>query len=889
MITLEAAVAQLKELPEEERAKITAEVQKRTAHMRWLPNPGPQTDAFFCHADELFYGGEAGGGKGLRKQELVLTPTGWKEIGKLKRGSLICAPDGTATKIIGYFERGTQPLYRIRFHDESEAVCDADHIWLAWEARGSRKINNAVVSGEAGAKKWVTRDIAQHYASGGPRLAIPALGAPACFNVAGGLIGKSNFVGRVVPAYVLGVLIGDGCITRRSNGATFFTADPQVAQEVSDELVTHLSSFPGRLLGAAYRIPSAAIVPALDALKLWGCRAETKYIPRIYLFAPTPERWALLQGLMDTDGWADQDGDCYYCTVSPQLRDDVAHLARSLGAIVTVTEKNPTYTYEGEKLKGQKAYALRIKINDPARMFRLERKKVLCAHREQQSMGRFIESIEPAGEGETVCIAVEHPSSLFIVHDFIVTHNTDLLLGTALNNHRRSLILRRLNAEVDGLVDRMEEIVGSSRGIKRSPPQNYRTREKIILFGGCQNESDWQKYQGRPKDFIGLDEITRFSRNQYKALIAWARSTWPGQRVRVISAGNPPMTPEGMWVIEYWAPWLDPDHPNPALPGELRWFTTIGDKDTEVEGPGPVILDGKPYLDEKGKPIMPKSRTFIPAQLADNPDLDESGYGAQLAALPPELRRSLKEGEFRATLDDAEFQVFPGEWIDAAMNRWKPEMRQWPMTTLGVDVAQGGPDSTAMCPRHEPGPNDPTNVKYFFDTIKVWSGRETPDGPIVAGHVVAMLRDSASVSIDMGGGYGISTRDQLRNKVPVEEYNGAHETSGRDRTGLLLFHNKRAAAHWHLKELLDPVHGANIALPPDPQLKQEMLSVRYIAGRKIQIEPKETIRARLGRSPDRMDAVIQAAFAKGQTGPSRFGKPAMPAQAMTSGNNPRRR
>ena len=31
--------------------------------MAWVPNPGPQTQAFLCEADELFYGGEAGGGK----------------------------------------------------------------------------------------------------------------------------------------------------------------------------------------------------------------------------------------------------------------------------------------------------------------------------------------------------------------------------------------------------------------------------------------------------------------------------------------------------------------------------------------------------------------------------------------------------------------------------------------------------------------------------------------------------------------------------------------------------------------------------------------------------------------------------------------------------------
>ena len=57
----------------------------------------------------------------------------------------------------------------------------------------------------------------------------------------------------------------------------------------------------------------------------------------------------------------------------------------------------------------------------------------------------------------------------------------------------------------------------------------------------------------------------------------------PDQRCRIILTFNPPMRVDGRWVISYFAPWLDRKHPNPALPGELRWFTTIGDnQDYEV-------------------------------------------------------------------------------------------------------------------------------------------------------------------------------------------------------------------------------------------------------------------------------------------------------------------
>jgi hypothetical protein len=45
------------------RQEIACDVERATADMPWVPNPGPQSDAYRCEADELFYGGQAGGGK----------------------------------------------------------------------------------------------------------------------------------------------------------------------------------------------------------------------------------------------------------------------------------------------------------------------------------------------------------------------------------------------------------------------------------------------------------------------------------------------------------------------------------------------------------------------------------------------------------------------------------------------------------------------------------------------------------------------------------------------------------------------------------------------------------------------------------------------------------
>src|SRR5439155_17623492 len=84
--------------------------------------------------------------------------------------------------------------------------------------------------------------------------------------------------------------------------------------------------------------------------------------------------------------------------------------------------------------------------------------------------------------------------------------------------------------------------------------------------------------------------------------------------------------------------------------------------------------------------------------------------------------------------------------------------------------------------------------------------------------------------------------------------------------------NRRAATWWALREALDPETGAGIALPPDPALVADLAMPRWrLANRAgagaIQIEAKDEIRKRLGRSPDRGDAVVMAwAFGGGRPG-----------------------
>lgn len=848
MSLLDEVLSQLEAMPADKITQLEKEVEG--LQQIWKPLPGPQMDAYFSEADEVFYGGSAGGGKGLVKTARILTPFGWKEISSLKVGSKVCTTDGQVQRIIAYYDRGVQPLYKLTWSDGTTTVCDEDHIWLCWLSGKSRKMANKKINGEESASKRTAKEIYEHCQverKRKVRVGIPVISKPVVFNVHGENRGQHKHISRVIPPYVLGVLLGDGYISGNSVG--FSSADDEIPERVQD-LVSGMYGSPVELIVydygnkcISYRIPNGACLEHINDLGLLGKRAETKFIPPIYLLASEEERWELLRGLMDTDGWAEEDGDCYFTTVSSRLAEDVQHLARSLGAIVQRRQKTPTYTHDGESREEQLAYTLRIKMPGPERMFFLDRKRALCAGKEPQSMGLWLESIEPYGEDETVCIAVSHPNSLYITDDFIVTHNTDLGVGLSLTAHQRSLMLRRTNKEAGKLVERYVEVLGTRTGWNGQDNCWKLQDGRVIDIGGVQHEDDKQKFKGTPHDMIFYDEISDFTETQFRFLNTWNRSTDPNQRCRVVAAGNPPTRPEGLWVVKYWAPWLDPTHTNPAQPGELRWFTTIDGVDQEVDGKGPHYVGG-----EK---IEARSRTFIPAALSDNPFLERTGYRATLAALPTPLRKAYLEGEFRAALDDADWQIIPTSWVMDAQDRWEKDgFRGFGMTAIGYDPAGGGADEAAMIARHD---------KWFAEP-KTLSGEDAADGSTSAAQILKYRRDRAAVIVDVGGGYGGAVTLRLKdNGVHYSGFNGARESGHRTKDNQLEFHNKRAEAWWRFAEALDPDQpgGSDIALPPDPELRADLCAPTYTVGpRGILVESKDDLRKRLGRSTNKGDACV---------------------------------
>jgi Terminase large subunit, T4likevirus-type, N-terminal len=423
---------------------------------------------------------------------------------------------------------------------------------------------------------------------------------------------------------------------------------------------------------------------------------------------------------------------------------------------------------------------------------------------------------------------------------------TQLLIGLAVTRHRHSVIFRREYGQLrgpEGIIEQSRRIIGLRGHYAGADGWRDISGGRSLEFGAMQYEEDKTKWQGRAHDLKCYDEISELTEGQYRFTVGWLRTTEAGQRTRVVCTGNPPTHSEGQWVVRYWGPWLDPHHPRPAKAGELRWYAVVDGKDLERP-------DGTPFL-HAGDLLTPRSRTFIPGNVEDNTYLMRTGYASVLESLPEPLRSQMRYGNFHATAMDDPWQVIPTAWVQAAQARWTDTPPEGVgVTAAGNDPSRGGIDKFVVALRHG----------FWVAPLRKHLASEAPDGHAGAALLYKDLDGckTVPVGIDVIGSAGASVYDQGRSLgLKAVALNGSERSEATDKSGQLRFVNKRAEWHWHLRELLDPSSGQDLALPRDPELLADLCAPRWKpTPRGVQIEEKEHVKQRIGRSPDSGEAVI---------------------------------
>ena len=423
---------------------------------------------------------------------------------------------------------------------------------------------------------------------------------------------------------------------------------------------------------------------------------------------------------------------------------------------------------------------------------------------------------------------------------------TDLLLGKARTQYRRSIIFRRVYPSLRGMIERSREIFNPSNVPHSDDSYNEQlhvwrlAHSRMLEFGSVQYETDLKKFQGQPHDFIGIDEATELPESFVRFLMAWNRTTVKEQLCQTVLTFNPPMDEAGEWVVRFFAPWVDRDHANPAADGELRWYAMVDGYEIECD-PAP--------FESNGGLVVPKSRTFFHASLKDNPALESTGYGATIDAMPEPLR-SLLRGNFDAAKIADPWQTIPGDWVRLAQARWQDTPPDGILPTVGVDPARGGKNAMAVARCYG----------QWFAPIQTYPGVSVPDGPTAAALLAGDITANYIIGIDVigVGGSVIDSVEAMSGRA--QAVNFAEGTPGlHDSSGKLHFRNLRAAAYWSMREALDPTHGAMLALPPDKELLADLCAPKFkVTTAGLQLESKEDITERLGHSPDKGDALVIA-------------------------------
>lgn len=442
-----------------------------------------------------------GTGKAQPLDVKVYTPTGPKQMGDIRVSDEVCTPDGKVAKVVGIFPQGVRQIYKVMFSDGSSTECCDEHLWAIRD--------NNMRKNDARNKRYVQTQRPKHRAKlGRPEFEVHKLADIRTVMEREGTSGKRSyllpfdipvtkpveFAGSVlpIPAYTMGVLLGDGGLT--TNTAVVATSDRD-----RDEMFSFLSDdckdyvFGPVVSADARKIPihnkiryygltarnADTLQNKLRSLGLNGLRSHEKFIPDVFKYATVEHRIAILQGLIDTDGTIERRHSLSYTTTSPRLADDVMEIIQSLGGVTTKTSRITHYTYNGVKKTGKRSYTLRIKLPSEVCPVRLSFKKDRWRPLTKYPPVRYITKIEPCGSKPCQCILLDSTDHLYLTDGFIVTHNTllSLLLPSLMGWERPVLFVPA------GLRDKtfMLDIPALSRHWRLLPA---RTRDDRFVYEG---------------------------------------------------------------------------------------------------------------------------------------------------------------------------------------------------------------------------------------------------------------------------------------------------------------------------------------------------------------------------------------------------------------------
>ena len=641
-------------------AKRVAVFQKTVLDNPWIPEkPFNRQAVFLLHYDinEILFGGAAGGGKMLRVDEPIPTPTGWAVMGELQVGDAVFTEKGEVCHVTAAHPVDLNPeAYRLTFDDGAAMEACAGHLWLTYNAKELSQLTRLDPEWRAqrqakrpsrsnGRKSaYFTAPISRRNSLlAKPKVQPPTGAIRTTAEIAATLRTPKGRANHAVPvgsalslpdvdlpldSYALGCWLGDGM----SANSGFASADEEVVnliRAVGWPVKRRPCEAPyAWVIGENKTTPGVRGVANtfVSVLRQLGV-LNNKHVPAAYLRASGRQRMALLQGLLDTDGTVSDGGAASFSNTNRRLVDAVRELIVSLGWKASITEKRavcngkdcgPVWT---------------VKWMASEYVFQLSRKrdKQKLASR-RTTRFRYIVGCERCPSSPMRCIAVDNPTGLYLAgRSMVPTHNSKALLAAAAQYvsvpSYRAILFRNTEGDLKqagGLIERSHEWWGRTKA-KYNGEDFYWTFPSgaKIRFDYMQHDEHALKHRGAEYQFIGWDELTLHQEFHYTFLFRSLRKLTVGPiadvPLRVRATSNP--GGKGMaFVRDRFVPNEYMEEPDEESRFGRVWWKR-GDDDVD--------------------------RLFVPSRAKDNPCLDYESYVASLMQLDPVARAQQLHGDWR--------------------------------------------------------------------------------------------------------------------------------------------------------------------------------------------------------------------------------------------------
>ena len=629
------------------------------------PQKGFQEKFVRSNVDFAVGGGVLNCGKENPLDTKVLTPSGWTTMGELKIGDLVSTPFGGSAKVTKIFEHKDKDIYRITTNDGRSAECGYEHLWAIRTRKQLEKYRN-------------NKDFSRNFSVVETSEIIRRLN-----------LGKKTYIQTPfaqefeerelpIPPYVFGVMLGDGCMSEKTwlNGTHILisSSEEDIIEKVcnivkSERIYKQQNNY-------TYKIYTKEAGKYREYCQKEGLivRSYLKHIPKIYLESSIEQRRELLYGLMDTDGCVEKKNTFSFSTSSEKMKDDFVYLCRSLGYQTRVRYDN--------RITNSGVGNYRIRILTPAPIF--SSKKHLSKYEMWSSCDKkftrewthvYVTKIEKTRVADTRCIFIDDPLHLYIIDDFLTTHNTfSAVMSVAEPSEDpkfRALFLRNNLGDArasGGILDTFAECYGAGVKIVESgePRVTFPSGAKCDVTHVSDQSYDkvMQRFKGRQFDFIYFDEGTGFTWECFTAIYTRNRGKgkWTG-KVRMTT--NPE---RDHWLRTFLDWYIGPDgYIRKDRDGKIRYFYMAGPTVKDVvwgNSKEEVYMQCKPDIDAKLKSMNEEEKegfftwkdiiqsfTFYLGKMSENKASigNNPGYIGAVAMTGGAVSKQLLEGNWNVS------------------------------------------------------------------------------------------------------------------------------------------------------------------------------------------------------------------------------------------------